>query len=135
MSVNRVKEKAVPEEPVITPVPKKKSSLRSSRSFIRFMKMFGNVDRNQVVHSMPFILFISTLLIIYIGNSYYAEGLIREIDRTKNDMKEKRAEYISTKSQLMYFSNQSELAKALEVYQIKESIRPPFKIVVQQIKN
>ena len=52
-----------------------------------------------------------------------------------NAMKEKRAEYISTKSKLMYYSNQSEVAKALELYQIKESTRPPFKIVVQQAKN
>lgn len=134
MSVNRIKEKVATEEPVIEQAPKK-SSIRTSRNFIRFMSMFGNVNRNQIVHSMPFILFISVLLIIYIGNSYYAEGLIREIDKTKNDMKEKRAEYISMKSKLMYFSNQSEVAKALELYQIKESTRPPFKIVVEQSKN
>jgi hypothetical protein len=133
MSENKLKENPREEEEKEEKIPRKKSN--GSRNIIRFINVFGHVNRNQVVHSMPFILFISLLLIIYIGNNYYAEGLIRDIDRTKKELKEKRAEYISTKSRLMYHSNQSEMAKALEPFQVKESVHPPGKIFIAEEKR
>jgi hypothetical protein len=129
---NKIKEQPVVEEPVAEKPQKKKSTLKSSRNFIRFTNMFGVFNRNQVVHSMPFILFVTVLIIAYIGNSYYAERIIREIDKTKADVKEKRAEYISTMSKLMYQSNQSEVAKMLQPYQVKETTQPPEKIFIAE---
>lgn len=132
MSENKIKEKIVEKIKTDKP-PKKRTPTKFSRSFIRFMNMFGIFSRNQVVHLMPFILFMTILLIGYIGNSYYAEHIIREIDKTKTDLKEKRAQYISIMSKLMYQSNQSEVAKALEPYQIKETIEPPAKIFITEL--
>ena len=103
------------------------------RYFIRLLNSFGIFDRNQVVNWMPYILFVTGLIIVYIANSYYAERIIREIDKTKTELKEKRAEYISTMSRLMYQRNQSELAKALEPYQVKETTEPPEKIFISGI--
>ena len=70
------------------------------------------------------------LIIGYIANSYYAERVIREIDKTKTELKEKRAEYISTKSMLMNNSRQSQVAGALESVNIKETTEPPKMIIV-----
>jgi hypothetical protein len=97
------------------------------------MNSLGIFNRNQIVHAMPFILFVTVLLIGYISNSYYAEGIIREIDKTKTELKEKRAEYISTFSQLMYQSNQSQIARSLKPFNIKESTRPPSKIFITEL--
>ena len=47
-----------------------------------------------------------------------------------NQLKELRSEYISTKSDLMFASKQSQVAKATEALGLKESIVPPFKIEV-----
>ena len=133
MADNKIKEPVVLEEIIEeAPLKKKKSPSRSSRNFIRFINMYGIFNRNQVVHMMPFILFLSLLIIGYIDNSYYAEGIIREIDQTKTDLKERRAEYISTMSRLMYQSNQSEVAKVLMPFQVKETTEPPQKIFITE---
>jgi Tfp pilus assembly protein PilP len=109
------------------PKPKKKNS-SASRGLIKVMNLFGFFERNQIVNAMPFILFITGLIMVYIANSYYAEGVIRDIDKIKVELKESRAEYISTMSRLMYQSKQSEVAKSLLPAGIKESTEPPKKI-------
>ena len=67
---------------------------------------------------------------IYIQHSY--EGFIKKIDRTRNEMEEKRAEYISQKSRYMFASKQSEIAKKLTDKGLEENITPPIKIVVKE---
>lgn len=110
----------------------KKRKAKPNRGFVRFMSIFGIFDRNEIVKAMPFILFVSVLTMGYIANSYYAERVIRDIDRTKNELKERHAEYISTMSRLMYQSKQSEVANQLSAYGIKETTQPPQKIFVQE---
>jgi hypothetical protein len=132
MSDNKLKDPVINDEAKEEVAPRKKSRTKVSRSFVRFMNVFGFFNRNQVVHSMPFILFVTLLIIGYIANSYYAERVIREIDKTKTELKENRAEYISIMSRLMYQSNQSQVAKVLEPYQIKESTESPAKIFITE---
>ncbi len=105
---------------------------KRTKSFFQFISFFDIVDKNKVVHAMPFILFLTVIAMFYITNSFYAERTIRDIDQTKKDLKEKRAEFISTKSKLMLNSMQSEVAQhaAAASFDIKESTVPPKKIVV-----
>ena len=131
MQENKIKEKTVAEKQKESVLQKRKTPSAFSRTIVRFMNMFGVFNRNQVVHSMPFILFLTILIIGYIANSYYAEHIIREIDKTKSELKENRAGYISIMSRLMYQNNQTEVAKALEPYQIKENTVPPGKIFIK----
>jgi hypothetical protein len=137
--MNKLKPPPVQEEVEETPAPeprkrKKPSALR--KNIVRLTSgVFGIFDRNQIVQLMPFILFVSLLIVGYIANSYYAERMIREIDKTKVELKERRAEYISTMSRLMYQSNQSEVAKVLNPYEIKESTQPPSKIFITENKK
>jgi hypothetical protein len=131
MPENKLKEKKVVEKPVEQVKAKKKTNSAASRNIIRLMNMFGIFNRDQVVHAMPFILFLTILIIGYIGNSYYAEHVIREIDKKKTDLKEKRAQYISIMSRLNYQSNQTEVAKALEAYEVKENTQPQEKIFIK----
>ena len=133
MSDNKLKEPVVKETASEEAPPKRKSRSKASRNLIRFMNVFGIFNRNQIVHSMPFILFATLLIIGYIANSYYAEKIIREIDKTKTELKENRAEYISIMSRLMYQSNQSQVAKVLEPYQIKENTESPSKIFITEV--
>ncbi|MBK6838218.1 MAG: hypothetical protein IPG90_08000 [Bacteroidetes bacterium] len=128
MAENKLKEE-VQEEQAPLPKPKKRSS-RPARRLIKMFNVFGVLDRNQIVHAMPFILFVTLLIVGYIANSYYAERVIREIDKTKTELKERRAEYISPKSMLMNNSRQSQVAGALETENIKETTEPPRMIIV-----
>ncbi len=134
--IEDAQEEDAAEEVVAAPKIKKKKKT-PSRIPINIFKVFGILERNQVVNAMPFILFVTVLLMFYISNTYYAEGVVREIDKTKFLLKERRAEYISTMSRLMYQSKQSEVAKALLPTGIKESTEPPKKIFVtgQSIKK
>ena len=126
----RNKPEAMAEEP-----PKKKRSSKSARKFLKIMHVFGIFNRNQVVRMMPFILFLTVLILFYIGNSYYAERTIRDINTVKNELKEKRAEFISTSSELMFRTKQSEVAKAIAPMSLKESTEPQKKITVAAEKK
>ncbi|HMM10524.1 MAG TPA: FtsL-like putative cell division protein [Bacteroidales bacterium] len=78
-----------------------------------------------------FLLFLVGIAFFYIGNSYYIEKLARENDKLNREMKELHFEYVSLKSQVMFESRQSELARKLKKTGITESIEPVQKIVVK----
>lgn len=95
----------------------------------------GNFLTNESsVKQIPFILFLVLVAIIYISNTYYAEKILRKTNSVNNEIKELRSEYITTKSDLMFFSKQSEVARAAEAMKIgiKESVVAPKKIVVEK---
>ncbi len=96
----------------------------------------GNIfTRESVIKTVPYFLFLSFLAIVYISNGYYAEDTVRALNNVNNELKELSSEYISTKSELMFRSKQSEVARALEPYGIKESVTPPKKIIVSKKDN
>jgi hypothetical protein len=70
------------------------------------------------------------MAIIYIGNRYHAEKVIRELTNLQFEVKDLRAESITTASELMFISKQSEVVKMIEENQLdlKESVKPPIKI-------
>ena len=63
------------------------------------------------------------------ANGYYAEQTVRKINKVTNELKELKSEYITSKSELMFISKQSEVAKLSVKLGIKESVTPPKKIV------
>ena len=88
------------------------------------------LTRKSIVKQLPYILFLSMLALIYIGNRYHAEKIIRDLDKLQNEVIDLRAESITSESDLMYISKQSEVARLLreEHSSIKESVTPPVKI-------
>jgi hypothetical protein len=64
--------------------------------------------------------------VIYIYNGHYADKTIRNINKTTNDLKEMQYEYKTLKSEVMFRSKQSELAKAVEPFGLKELMAPPI---------
>lgn len=95
----------------------------------------GNfLSREETMRFLPFLLFISLLAVIYIANGYYAEAKMRKQNKLTEELKELRSEYIITKSDLMFISKQSEVAKAALAMGLKESVVPPKKITVQTNK-
>lgn len=98
----------------------------------------GNfLSKENVIASLPFILFLMVLGIFYIANGYYTERMVRSIYKVGNEVKELRSEYITIKSELNYKSKQSQVAQATNELGIYESTVPPTKIVVDDtsIKN
>ena len=99
-------------------------------------KVFGGsfLSNDKAVEMIPFILFLGVIAIFYIANGYYADDKIREVNKTSNEIKELRTEYISSKSDLMFVSKQSEIAKRVEKLGLKEPVGAPMKIEIDTLK-
>ncbi|MFW5886897.1 MAG: FtsL-like putative cell division protein [Bacteroidota bacterium] len=92
------------------------------------------LTREEVVKQLPFILFLAFLAVIYIGNRYHAEKVSRRILGLQGELKELRAETVTTASELMRYSMPSEVTKKLKEkgIDLKESLEPPKKIVIRK---
>jgi hypothetical protein len=84
------------------------------------------LNNKWIVKNMPFFLFLTGLAVIYIYNGHYADKTIRNINKTTKELKEMQYEYKTLKSEVMFRSKQSELAKAVEPYGLKELTTPPI---------
>jgi len=88
--------------------------------------------RDKVIGLLPFLIFLTSLGLLYIFNSNYANSTIISISKTKKQIEEQRFEYINTKSKLMNITRQTEIAKRLQSRGLKESKTPPRKILIDQ---
>ena len=90
------------------------------------------LQQEWMVRSAPLAVLIFALTILAIGNNYVAQRKAKKIDSIKHEIKDLRDEYISTKSQLMYSTKMSEVARQLEARKIKQPVKPPFKIRIKE---
>jgi hypothetical protein len=86
------------------------------------------LSREWVTGNLLYILYVALLAMIYIANTYYTEKKFKSIERTKNELKELRYEYITTKSVLMFEGRQSEISKRAIPLGLREAKMPPYKI-------
>ncbi|MBO9200730.1 MULTISPECIES: FtsL-like putative cell division protein [Niastella] len=82
-----------------------------------------------IVKNLPFFLFLAVLAIVYIANGHYADNTVRNINKVNRDLKELQYEYKFLKSEVMFRSKQSEMAKAVEPLGLKELRVPPAVLV------
>lgn len=77
--------------------------------------------------TLPYYIFLVGLLIIYITNNLSIEGDLRRISELTSEIKELRYESISTSSELMNMSKQSEVIRRVEAegLNLKELTEPP----------
>lgn len=92
------------------------------------------LTRDKVVRQLPFVLFITFLLILYIGNRYQTEKVIRSGLQMQKDVRELRAESISLASELENISRQSQVLKMVNRRSLGlvESTVPPIRIGVKR---
>ena len=76
---------------------------------------------------VPFILYLAFLAIIYIGNRFSSESLLRKTKALQDEIKELNSESVSTVSELMNNSKQSTVIQELRKRQmgLDESTIPP----------
>ncbi len=97
----------------------------------RLLRLDGLFAYGLPLRYLPYVLFVTAVGIFYIGNTHYAEKNIRKIDALKKEIEDLRADYTTLKADYMYASKQSEVAKKVAKLGIKESLRPPEKIVIK----
>jgi hypothetical protein len=78
-----------------------------------------------IVRNISFFLFLAILAVIYIYNGHYADKTARNINKVSKELKELQYEYKTLKSEVMFRSKQSELAKAVAPLGLKELVIPP----------
>jgi len=82
-----------------------------------------------IMKNMAFFLFLAALAVIYIYNGHYSDNIVRNINRTDKELKELQYEYKTLKSEVMFRSKQSELARAVEPFGLKQLTHPPYVII------
>lgn len=84
------------------------------------------------VKHLPKILFAVFLSLIYISNTHYAEKTTRQINKAQSEVEDLRADFTTLKAEVMFASKQSEVARRVKELGLKESLRPPFKVIVEE---
>jgi hypothetical protein len=91
----------------------------------------GSLITNAIIlKNIGLIFWITFLGFVYIGNSYHAEKIARDISSLQREVKELRAESITTAADLMYASRQSVVQQMIRNSRVdvKEAVEPPYKI-------
>lgn len=98
----------------------------------RKLKLDRYFEEGFPVHYVPKIVFLMALGLIYIGNTHYAERAVRKINHIQVEVEDLRADYTTLKADLMFSSKQSEVARKVKALGLKESLNPPYKVVVKE---
>ena len=93
------------------------------------------INYQLIVQNLPFFLFLCVLAVVYIYNGHYSDKLIKSISKTNKELRELQFEYKTMKSEVMFRSKQTELAKAVEPLGLKELVTPPVVIADSAINH
>jgi hypothetical protein len=105
-----------------------------SRSFIKELLSGSMVSEKIILKNLGYISLITILTAIYIGNRFHAEKITRESTRLQREVKDLRAESLSTSADLMDISKQSEVFTLIREkgMNLEELKTPPFKLLVDK---
>lgn len=103
-------------------------------SFIKELLSGSMVSEKIILKNLGYISLLTLLAAIYISNRFHAEKITREATRLQREVKDLRAESLSTSANLMYISKQSEvftLVREKGLY-LEEMKTPPYKLLVDK---
>jgi hypothetical protein len=103
-------------------------------SFIKELLSGSMVSEKIILKNLGFISLITFLTAVYIGNRFHAERITRESTKLQREVKDLRAESLTTSADLMNISKQSEVftlirEKGLSLEELKT---PPYKLLVDK---
>jgi cell division protein FtsL len=103
-------------------------------SFIKELLSGSMVSEKIILKNLGYISFITFLTAVYIGNRFHAEKITRESTKLQREVKDLRAESLSTSADLMLLSKQSELFKIVKEkgLNLEELKTPPYKLLVHK---
>jgi hypothetical protein len=103
-------------------------------NFIKELLSGSMVSERIILKNLGYISLITLLTAIYIGNRFHAEKVTRESTRLQREVKDLRAESLSTSADLMSLSKQSEVFSMVREkgLSLEEMKTPPFKLLVDK---
>jgi cell division protein FtsL len=113
---------------------KQKKEKTRSGSFMKELLSGSMVTEKIILNNLWYVLLLTLLAAIYIGNRFHAEKITRETTKLQREVKELRAESLATSADLMYISRQSEVyrlvkEKGLDLEELKI---PPYRLLVER---
>ena len=113
---------------------KQKKEKTRSGSFMKELLSGSMVTEKIILNNLWYVLLLTLLAAVYIGNRFHAEKITRETTRLQREVKELRAESLATSADLMYISRQSEVfrlvkEKGLDLEELKA---PPYRLLVER---
>lgn len=125
---NRLKDSGISKEKSPSnKAPRKKSAIER----FLYQMVDGTLLEGVITPSnLPFALFIALIIGLYIANTYNAEHTVRDTARIEKELKELSSEYITMKSDLMFLSNQTQVAQRVSAIGLYEAETPPYKLFV-----
>ena len=112
-----------------------KQEIKETSKFSLKDLLGGNVLSKEVVtRQIPFLLFITIAILLYIFNQYRGENVMSQIMSLEKRVREMRAESVSTAFDLQELSKQSEVTRMVtdQGLPLKEAKTPPYKIEMDE---
>lgn len=105
-----------------------------SGSFIKELLSGSMITEKIILGNLWYILLITLLAAIYIGNRFHAEKITRETARMQREVRELRSESLSTSASLMFISRQSEVERLVRErgLNLEELKTPAYKLLVEK---
>jgi cell division protein FtsL len=112
----------------------KKAGKTKSGSFVKELLSGTMVTEKIILKNLWYVLLITLLTAIYIGNRFHAEKITRELTKVQREVRDLRSESLSTSTDLMYLSRQSEVYKLIKEkgLTLEELKTPPYKVIVDR---
>lgn len=112
--------------------PKKEKASRKpskfGRSFVDVLN--GNMlTRDYVIGNLPYIGFLTVIMLTYIGLGYYADRNARKIEEIENNLIELNSEHISLKTELNMISSPGQIADSTKSIGLIEARDFPPRII------
>ncbi|MGA1976867.1 MAG: FtsL-like putative cell division protein [Bacteroidales bacterium] len=103
-------------------------------SFMKEILSGSMVTEKIILKNLWYVLLVTFLAIIYIGNRFHAEKITRELTRMRHEVGDLRSESISTSASLMFISRQSEVYRLVSEkgLGLEELKIPPYKVLVSR---
>lgn len=103
-------------------------------SFMKELLSGSMVSEKIILKNLGYISLVTLLAAIYIGNRFHAEKITRETGRIQREVKDLRAESLSTSASLMHVSRQSEVFRLVREkgLNLEEMKTPPYKLLVDK---
>jgi hypothetical protein len=103
-------------------------------SYLKEVLSGSMVTDKIVLKNLWYLLLLTLLGALYIGNRFHAEKVTRETARLTREIKDMRAESLTTSTELMYASKQSEVFRMVREkgLGLEELKTPPYRLVVDK---
>jgi cell division protein FtsL len=105
-----------------------------STGFLKELLSGSMISEKIILKNLGYVSLITLLAAIYIGNRFNAEKVTRETTRLQKEVKDLRAEALSTSADLMDLSRQSEVYRIVKEkgMNLEELKTPPYKLLVNR---